>query len=164
MARWLFLSYKILRRLAAFFESTGTPPCQTREPQGLPPSGGKTLAISHVPRVPCAARPRSPGCRAAPCKNSQRFLARWLFLSYKILRRLAAFSNQLAQTPVRPASRKAFRRAAVVPRPNNFSTDPPRPQSAVWGAGALPLPARSFRPDRCRCNASCPYRRESACR
>ena len=29
-------------------------PCQTREPRGLSPSGGKTPANQHVPRAPCA--------------------------------------------------------------------------------------------------------------
>ena len=43
----------------------GVTPCQTREPRGPLPSGGKTPAKPHVSRVPCAPMARSPGSRAA---------------------------------------------------------------------------------------------------
>ena len=38
---------------------------QTREPEGLPPDGGKTQPTPHA-SPPCAAVPRSPGSRGTP--------------------------------------------------------------------------------------------------
>ena len=43
----------------------GLQPCQTGEPPGPWPSGGKTQASSHVPLCPCTAPPRRSGCRAS---------------------------------------------------------------------------------------------------
>ena len=40
-------------------------PYQTSEPRGLSPSGGNSAAQLHIPLRPCAAKPRSPGCRAS---------------------------------------------------------------------------------------------------
>ena len=40
--------------------------CQTGEPRGPPPSGGKTPAKQHVVQAPCAPQARSPGCRGSP--------------------------------------------------------------------------------------------------
>ena len=89
--------------------------CQTREPRGPSPSGGKTPAKQHVSRVPCAPMARSPGCRdTAPAK------------------------------PARPASRGTRRATAVKPRPSRMSRYAPCPPSAgspgsrgtaPWGRG-----------------------------
>ena len=50
--------------MAAFPNSTIMNPHQTGEPWHLSRHGGKTPANPHVPLRPCAAMPRSPGCRA----------------------------------------------------------------------------------------------------
>ena len=47
--------------------------CPLREPWHLPCHGGKTPANFHVPLRPCAAEPRSPGCRgSAPARPASR--------------------------------------------------------------------------------------------
>ena len=57
-------SHEACRRMAAFPNSTIRNPHQTGEPGHLSGHGGKTPANPHVPLRPCAAMPRSPGCRA----------------------------------------------------------------------------------------------------
>ena len=57
------------RHLGMAFTPNRNEACQTREPRGLSPSGGKTPAKPHVPRAPCAPMARSPGCRGGERKR-----------------------------------------------------------------------------------------------
>ena len=58
-------SHEARRRMAVFPIQLTTNPHQTREPRGPSPSGGKTSAKPHVPRVPPRPMGRGVGCRAA---------------------------------------------------------------------------------------------------
>ncbi len=71
----------------------------------------------------------------SPCASAQfrvRGIAHW------IAHRMVKPAGNIT----RPASRVAFRRAAVKPRPTSMSREhPPRPAGAVRGPGALPSPS-----------------------
>ena len=61
--------------------------------------------------------------------------------SHEARRRMAVYAVQAGGKHTRPASREAFRRAAVVSRPSRMSPEyPARHRRAVRGAGVLPLP------------------------
>ena len=65
--------------------------------------------------------------------------------SHEARRRMAAFSVQRTKNHIRPASREACRRAAVIPQPSRMSLyAPARRRRAVRGQGALPLVLMKF--------------------
>ena len=134
------------RHLGMAFTPNRNEACQTREPRGLSPSGGKTPAKPHVSRVPCAPMARSPGCRdtapAKPARLASREACRRAVVkpgqAACLPSTLPAFGGQSGVQGVTPC--EACCRAAVNPGQAACPAMPPaRLRRAVRGQGALPL-------------------------